>query len=251
MITLIFAAGGYSFATAYVMGLLANFGSFFAALWYFRRDIGAALAGLRHPFSREEDAKTLRYLVLATVATGIIGVPVYGLVSSIFSATTGTVVMVGIGVLLLLTSGINLWRERLSRTERTTKPTGMPGTLMSLVVGACQGLAAFPGISRSAVTVTPLLLSGTSMAEALRLSFLLDVLGLLGAGLVPLAVGSAGLHAVSSVGIGPVVVMLVVSAVISFLTIAAVLRLASRLRSSVLTLAIGLVTILAALVVPR
>lgn len=251
MITLIFAAGGYSFATAYVMGLLANFGSFFAALWYFRRDIGAALAGLRHPFSAAMDAKTLRYLVLATVATGIIGVPVYGLVSNIFSATTGTVVMVGIGVLLLLTSGINLWRERLSHTERTTQPTGVPGTRMSLVVGACQGLAAFPGISRSAVTVTPLLLSGTSMAEALRLSFLLDVLGLLGAGLVPLAVGSAGLHAVSNVGIAPVLVMLVVSAVVSFLTISGVLRLASRLRSSVLTLAIGLLTIAAALVVPH
>ncbi len=181
----------------------------------------------------------------------MIGVAVYGLVSSIFSATTGAVVMVGIGLLLLLTSGINLWRERVSRMERTPQPIRVPGTFMSLVVGACQGLAAFPGISRSAVTVTPLLLSGASMAEALRLSFLLDVLGLLGAGLVPLAVGSAGAHAVSSVGVAPVVVMLVVSAVASFLTISAVLRVASRLRSSVLTFVIGLVTIAAALLLPR
>ena len=63
MITLIFAAGGYTFGTAYVMGLLANFGAFFAAVWYFRSDIGAALTGLRHPFSGAEDARTLRYLV--------------------------------------------------------------------------------------------------------------------------------------------------------------------------------------------
>lgn len=251
MITLIFAAGGYAFGTAYVMGLLANFGSFFAALWYFRRDIISALTGLRHPMSAAEDARLLRYLVLATLATGMIGIPVYALVKSAFSATTGAAAMTGVGLLLLLTSGVNLWRERLARTDRPVQRIGVPGTVMSLVVGVCQGFAAFPGISRSAVTVTPLLLSGAGMADALRLSFLLDVIGLLGAGLVPLVVGSGGAHAVTTVGLGPVVLMVAISAVASFLTISAVLKVASRLRSSVLTFLIGLLTIAAAVLVPR
>ena len=250
MITLIFAAGGFSFGTAYVMGLLANFGSFFAALWFFRRDIAAAIAGLRHPFADAEDARTLRYLFLATLATGVIGVPIYAVVKTAFTAATGAVAMVAIGVLLLLTSGLNLWRERLAR-QRDQQPAQLPGTGVSLLIGACQGLAALPGISRSAVTVTPLLLLGSSVAQALRLSFLLDVIGLLGAGIVPLVVGHTGLQAVANVGWGPVVLMLAVSAVASFVTISAFLRLASRLRSSVLTLAIGVITIGAALLVPR
>ncbi len=250
MITLVFAAGGYSFATAYVMGLLANFGSFFAALWYFRGDVLMALRGLRHPLADAEDARLLRYLVVATLATGIIGLPIYAVVSKAFSATSGAVAMIAIGVLLLITSGINLWRERVAKGGSGTD-IEIPGFWLSAVVGACQGVAALPGISRSAITVTPLLLSGATAARALRLSFLLDVLGLLGAGLVPIAVGKAGLHAVSSVGVGPVLVMIVVAAVASFLVISGVLRYASRLRSSVLTAVIGALTIVAALVVPR
>ncbi len=255
MITLIFAAGGYPFATAYVMGLLANFGSFFAALWFFRREIAAAIAGLRHPFAASADARTLRYLFFATLATGVVGLPIYAVVKSAFSATSGAVAMVAIGLLLLVTSLVNLWRERLARAQHAaTGPAadgGVPRTGAALIVGACQGVAALPGISRSAATVTPLLLMGYEAAAALRLSFLLDVLGLLGAGVVPLVVGHTGLRAVAAVGAAPVAVMLVVAAVVSFLTIRGVLGLASRLRSSVLTLAIGLLTIAAALVLPR
>jgi undecaprenyl-diphosphatase len=261
MITLIFAAGGYSLGTGYVMGLLANFGSFFAAVWYFRRDILTALGALRHPFAATDDARLLRFVVLATAATGVVGIPIYAVVKSAFSATTGAVAMAGIGIILLLTSGVNFWRERLARTAGTaaaaqgdpdaSATVAAPGTGMSLVVGACQGLAALPGISRSAITVTPLLLGGSEAARALRLSFLLDVLGLLGAGVVPLFVGSGGLHAVGRVGWGPVVLMVAVAAVMSFGTISGLLRLASRLRASVVTLAIGVLTIAAALIVPR
>ena len=253
MITLIFAAGGYSFGQAYVMGLLANFGSFFAALWFFRRDVASALWGLRRPLAQADDARLLRFIVLATVATGIVGVPVYAAVSGAFSATTGQVAMVAIGALLLVTSGVNMWRERLAKGAGSARrPAGqVPGPVVSLVVGACQGFAAFPGISRSASTVTPLLLSGFEVGEALRLSFVLDVVALLGAGIVPLVTGSGGLKAVAGVGWAPVAVMLAVSAVVSFLTIGGVLRLAARLRGSIVTLAIGLVTIAAALVLPH
>ncbi|HVB10937.1 MAG TPA: undecaprenyl-diphosphate phosphatase [Bacillota bacterium] len=259
MITLLFAAGGYRFETAYVMGLLANFGSFFAALWYFRRDIAAAVAGLRRPFGKSEGARLLRYLVLATAATGAVGVPIYALVNGAFSSAGGAVAMGAIGVLLLLTSGVNLWRERLAKgragpgmgADPAAAAGRIPGPAMALLVGACQGFAALPGISRSAITVTPLLLAGNPVAQALRLSFVLDVIGLLGAGLVPLVVGSGGLQAVGTVGWGPVALMVGISAVVSFVTIAGVLRLASRLRSSVLTGAIGLLTLAAAVLVPR
>lgn len=255
MITLIFVAGGLSVGTAYVMGLLANFGSFFAALWFFRKDILMAISGLRHPFADAEDARTLRYLFLATLATGVIGVPIYAVVKSAFTATNGAVAMVVIGVLLLATSGVNFWRERLARENGKAgdggTATGVPGTGVSLLVGACQGLAALPGVSRSAITVTPLLLLGSSVARALRLSFLLDVLGLLGAGVVPLVVGSSGLHSVASVGWAPVGLMVVVAGVTSFFTISGVLQLASRLRGSAVTLVIGVLTIVAALAVPR
>ncbi len=248
MITLIFFLGGYKPGTAYVMGLLANFGSFFAALWYFRRDVGAAFMGLRHPFSKDRDAATLRYLFLATGATGLIGLPIYIAVRHAFSLATGGEAMVAIGLLLLVTSLISWRRERLAASAAAAQPEPdrVPGTATSLIVGAAQGLAALPGISRSAVTVTPLLLRGHNGEQALRYSFLLDVVGLLGAGVVPLVIGKGGLGAIHQVGLPTVVVLLVVSAVFSFLTIGFILRFAARLRSSVVTLAVGVLTIVGA-----
>jgi undecaprenyl-diphosphatase len=255
MITFVFAAGGYSFGTGYVMGLLANFGSFFAALWYFRTDIIEAIRGLRHPLSGERDAQTLRYLFLATLATGAIGLPIYLGVTTAFTVTSGAYIMVGIGVLLLVTSWISVQRERLVREVASAGPSSddpakgpIPGSWAALIVGACQGLAALPGISRSAVTVTPLLWTGQRPSRALRLSFLLDVLALIAAGAVPLVIGHHGLAAVARVGTAPTLLMIVVSAIASFFTIDVILRFASRLRASVITALIGGLTIVAAIV---
>jgi undecaprenyl-diphosphatase len=228
MITLIFAAAGYSFGTAYVLGLLANMGSFLAALWYFRRDVVGALRALRQPWADTSGAKALRYLVLATLATAVVGVPLYELVKHALSGATGAVAMFAIGALLLVTSAINARRERLARAAVRERGLEAPGMATSLVVGACQGIAA--------------LLRGYDARAALRFSFLLDVPALLGAGIVPLVVErSAG--TVEGVGPGLVVVLLAVSAVVSFLTIGGVLDLAGRLRSSIITLVIGLLTI--------
>ena len=248
MITLIFAAAGYSFGTAYVLGLLANMGSFLAALWYFRREIVGALRGLRRPFADAPEARTLRYLVVATLATGIVGIPAYELVKHVLSTATGAAAMFAIGIMLLVTSVINARRERLARSAGSGEGGAQrpPGTATSLIVGACQGVAALPGVSRSAMTVTPLLLRGYDAQTALRLSFLLDVPALLGAGMVPL-VAEHGALRTAGVGPGLVVVLLAVSGAVSFLTIDAVLRLAGRLRSSIITLVIGLLTILSAL----
>lgn len=252
MITLVFAAGGFSFGTGYVMGLLANFGSFFAALWYFRRDILGALSALRHPLAPDPEARTLRYLFLGTLATGIVGLPIYAGVTTAFSLTSGAYAMVGIGILLLATTAVSLKRERLAAAAAQAPvdaaPAPAPGPLGSIVIGLCQGLAALPGISRSAVTVTPLLWMGRPAKEALRLSFLLDVVALLAAGAVPLVIGHHGLSAVGKVGLGPAVLMVLVSAVVSFFTIDAILKLASRLRSSVITAVIGVLMIAAAIV---
>jgi len=247
MIILIFAAAGYSFGTAYVLGLLANMGSFAAALWYFRRDIADALRGLRQPWAGTDGAKTLRYLVLATLATGVVGIPAYELAKHALSAATGDVAMFAIGGMLLVTSVINARRERLARAAAHEGTREVPGTIGSLIVGACQGIAALPGVSRSAMTVTPLLLRGYDAKAALRFSFLLDVPALLGAGLVPLVAEHGGSRAVGGVGPGLLVALLAVSGVVSFLTIDAVLRVAVRLRSSIITLVIGLLTIASAL----
>ncbi len=257
MISLVFVSGGrYSPDTAYVMGLLANFGSFFAALWYFRADVWSAVKGLRDPFGSSVDATRLRFLVVATAMTALIGLPAYAGVISVFHASAGNIFMIAVGLLLLVSTAVNYQRERTAAkstgkamTNATSEATEdvtsgrVPGFVTAIIVGGCQGIAALPGISRSAMTVTPMLFRGLSPRDALRLSFFLDVVALLGVGATPFLVGHAGLAAVKAVGAIPVVVMLVVAAIFSFLMIGTVLGIAARLRASVVTLLIGTVTL--------
>ena len=245
IITLYFAAIGVNVGSAYSLGLIANFGSFFAAFFYFRREVWGALKSLRHPFSDEPYARLLRFIVVGTVATGIVGIPIYLLVQRTFSVVSGSVAMLIIGVLLIATSLITRRKEKLVQKENQATENAKGITLKpTLITGAAQGLAALPGISRSAITMTPLLLMGFSAEESLRLSFMLDVVALVGAAVVPLTVGHEGRAAVMQLGLVATLVMLAVAAVISFVTIRLVLGFARRLRTSIVTLVIGGVTIL-------
>jgi undecaprenyl pyrophosphate phosphatase UppP len=72
---------------------------------------------------------------------------------------------------------------------------------------------------------------------------MLDVIALVGAGVVPLVIGHGGVDAVKSFGVGVTILMLAVAMVVSFLAIHAVLSLARRLKTWVVTLVIGLIAI--------
>jgi undecaprenyl-diphosphatase len=84
----------------------------------------------------------LSYLVIATIMTGIVGLPVYFLLSEVIS--------------------------------------GIQGGMFIVLVGALQGLAVLPGVSRSGVTASALLFRSHDGPSAFRLSFLLSIPAALG-----------------------------------------------------------------------
>ena len=247
LVTLLLAGAGLPLGQAYALGLVANFGSFFAAVFYFRRDLGTAIGALRRPLGPGEGPALLRYLVLATLMTGVVGLPLYVGMRRTFSVVGGSAGMLIVGLLLLVTAALARHRERRLHQAGAPALRRDPRGWESLLTGACQGLAALPGISRSGVTVTPLLGLGFDAAAALRLSFLLDVPALLGAGVVPMVLGHGGVRAVRDLGVGTTLVMLVTAAVVSFLAIGAVLGWARRLRTSSVTVIIAVVAIATAL----
>jgi undecaprenyl-diphosphatase len=93
----------------------------------------------------------------------------------------------------------------------------------ALVIGAVQVLAILPGISRSGVTITTGLARHFDRVEAARLSFLLGIPAIVGAGLLELrhlAVG-AGIHAATWLGVA-------VAGVVGYAAIAFLLRMLAR-----------------------
>ena len=243
---LLLQASGIPVDQAYALGLIANFGSFFAALFYFRRDVWQMLRSLRHPFASTPDAQLLRFVLLATVATGLVGLPLYKLAKQTLSVAGGSVAMLMVGGLLLLTAVLAARKEQLAALKGSPSLTGVPKARDAFIVGACQGLAALPGISRSGVTVTPLLLMNYSAKDAIRFSFLLNVVALLGAGAVPLLADEGGTQAIATFGLSSVLLMLGAATIVSALTIDVVLRAAEKLKTSRITFVIAVITLVAA-----
>lgn len=255
MITIYFTVLGIKVQNAYDLGLIANFGSFFAAVYYFRVEVVRTIKALGHPFRKDYYSRLLRFLFFATLATGVTGIPAYILVRHAFSSIGGSAAMVVIGLLLLFTGFVVRNKEKMvQRSQETAAETSnttpdderVPGFWAAIVTGAMQGLAGLPGISRSGMTITPLLWYGFEAREAIRFSFMLDVLALVGAGLVPLLIGHGGAAAVAQLGLTTTILMVAVASVVSFVAISAVIRLASRWRTSTATFVIAGITLVVA-----
>jgi undecaprenyl-diphosphatase len=248
MITIYFTVMGIKVQNAYDLGLIANFGSFFAAAYYFRVEVVQTFKALIRPFDAQYYSRLLRFIFIGTLATGVTGLPAYILVRHAFSAIGGSAAMVVVGILLLFTGFVVRNKERMveARSKPENKEVRVPGFGASVLTGLMQGLAGLPGISRSGMTITPLLWMGFEANEAIRLSFMLDVVALVGAGVVPLVIGKGGFHAVAQLGLTTTLIMIAVAAVVSFLAMSTVLKFASRWRTSTATFVIAGITLVVA-----
>ena len=87
----------------------------------------------------------------------------------------------GVGAFLLVTAGVLTFGELRGGGRRSL---GEVRLLDALVVGAGQGCAICPGLSRSGTTIAAALLCGLQRPAAARFAFLVSIPAVLGAGLV-------------------------------------------------------------------
>jgi len=156
--------------------VMLHVGTMVAVAIYFHRELSALLAS---PFRRGEDARLqqrlLFLLIAGSVPTAIIGLTFQdffvGLFDNIFVVSS----------MLLVTGALLFAAERFRQGGRKEGELALSD---ALVVGAVQGCAIIPGISRSGSTIAALLLKGVDGETAARFSFLLAVPAVLGAALL-------------------------------------------------------------------
>ena len=178
-----FFGGGESLRELIQLAIFLHVGTFGAALLYLRRDVwilGKAL--FMRKTANGETQKTLRFLVLATFISGIIG---FFLLEVFLAAVedqvelTARVITFAVGVLLLGTAFVQMKAKR-----NGEKGMGDLRDRDGLLLGIAQGLSVLPGFSRSGLTIAALLLRKFDDAVALRLSFLMSLPVVLGANIV-------------------------------------------------------------------
>jgi len=236
---------GLTFSEGYTLGLFLEIGSFIAAVIYFRKEVLLVLKSLVGR-GTPEGLLLLKYLVVLTLITGVMGVVIYVGVSSLNLGNAIGVPMVILGSVLIL-DGILITISRKKYTPRLTLETMSLRDLVA--IGFAQGLAAFPGVSRSGVTVSSMLLLGTDGKTAFRLSFLALIPASLGATAVTLLFSRHEIESsLNLLSPATVVVAIAVTAVVGLATIRWLLRLASTERITTLVFALGALAIVSGLV---
>ncbi len=158
-------------------------GAILAVLVLYQERIRQLIDGL---LGRSEDGRRILLAVIAAfVPTAIIGLTLGGVVrDNLFGVVPiGIAWLVGgIGVLVLTRTGV-LRRAGQELYEITWQQAG--------IIGLCQAIALWPGVSRSLITIVAAVLVGLTLRAAVEFSFLLGLVTLTAAtGLTTLTDGS-------------------------------------------------------------
>jgi undecaprenyl-diphosphatase len=159
--------------------VMLHLGTLAAVLIFFRADIREIVSGtvdtLKGIRKRQEQARLLLWIILATIPTGLIGILFKDWFESLFSNPQ----LAGFTIMI---TGLILWLTRFVKEPR--KPLEKMGWLDAVVIGIAQGIAIIPGISRSGATISTGLFLGVDRELSGKFSFLLSVPAILGATLL-------------------------------------------------------------------
>ena len=205
-----------------------HLGTFVGAAAYFREELVryavAAMRVLRRPGrggapGADPDARMGGWLLVSAVPAAVVGATLESVIEEHTSA-------VGLIAVMLIAFGLVLLvADRLAGA----RPFGSFRARDAVLMGTAQALALQPGVSRSGITISAARALGFDRDAAARLSFLMSLPIIFGAGVFEAAdVAAAG--GIPSHFVGPFVWGSVASAVTGFLAVGIVLRIV-RTRS--------------------
>ena len=154
--------------------LFLHLGTLVAALVYLRKDISKTFMSLvRYSASSRDEKNVLHFLLVSTAISGVLGLTLLKLLGEFeqYVELSGRTLTAGVGVLLLFTA----WLQIVKKEEKTLRSMGEVTLRDSIILGIAQGLAVLPGLSRSGLTISALLIRGIEDEAALRLSFLMSI----------------------------------------------------------------------------
>jgi undecaprenyl-diphosphatase len=118
-----------------------------------------------------------------------------------------------------------------------------------IVIGIAQGIAALPGVSRSGMTVSTMLLMGVKPEQAFRLSYLAYIPASLGAFIVTLLLSKSQVDtAIQVVEPTGILIAIATSALIGIVVISYLLKFAKTSRIYIIDLVLGVVALIVGII---
>jgi len=237
IVTLILVnAFGMQFKEAFFLAIWLHIGTLLAAVFYFRRELWemikylpAYVRHIRHPGATEQ-GRLITFLIIGTAVTAAIGGPL--ILFSLDNLNLGSALLTALIGLFLIVTGL-VQRFALKSRGVEDKPLRIRDAVW---VGLAQALSAFPGFSRSGMSVSALLFLRYSGRQSLRLCFLMSIPIVL--------VAEVGLGLIQGMVITEASVAgLLSAAVVGFLTIRALMKVAIALPFWIFCIALGLLSL--------
>ncbi len=168
---------------AFIFDVLVQVATLVGVVTYFRSDaqriLIAMLKGLREKKPWQDASSRLGWLlVLATIPAGLSGILIKPLLSQAFASPTAT------AFFLFLTAILLVFGEHFGQHQRQVEELTWKD---ALIIGCFQVLALFPGLSRSAATISGGMIRHLKRREAARFSFLMSIPIMAAAGLLETA----------------------------------------------------------------
>ena len=211
---------------SFSLSLFLHLGTLLAVLVYFRNDLMDILKNIK-------TNKTSHFLIVSTILTGIVGVPIYLLLKSVLENIQIDVGNIIIGLFLIATGFILKYRSKSG-----FKKVEDSNILDMAITGIAQGISIIPGISRSGSTLAVLLGRGFDKEEALRISFLMSI---------PAILGGIVLEANDMTFVIGTFPALISAFITSIIVIKVLLEFAKKLNFSYFCIGLGAITVIISL----
>lgn len=234
---------GFDPSTALIIAILMHFSTSLAALIYYRSDYSDVLKLIfGEQINSMRPKRLFYYFVVSGSTTLILGFALYYALLSVLRGVESLVkagsliIMILIGVLLLLTGLV----MRKARSVNQNKTVSDLDVIDSLFLGVMQAFSVFPGISRSGITISSLLLRRYDQEDSVRLSFLIAPVVIIPATLFELMNSAEILY---QVGLIELIIAETTAFIASLIAIEFMTTLAKKLDFSRFLIVIGLVLI--------
>jgi undecaprenyl-diphosphatase len=225
------------FSATPLFNVFLHIGTLAVVIFYFRKDIRTILSCLIHRDFHSEYGRFIPLIIVATIPTGIIGL----LYDQFLADNYQTLFIIGVTFLIGSAFLVSSKYGKENQTQISYRK--------AIVMGAAQGAASFPGLSRSGSTISSGLLQGVKRELVFKFSFLLSIPAIIG----DLAVEAYLQKGTFSEGIGvstlDLALGLAITAVVGYFAIALVKKLVLTKRYyyfAAYTFALGIVLIILA-----
>ena len=151
-----------------LFNVFLHIGTLGVVIFYFRHDIKIVLTALIHRDFHSEYGRFIPLIIVATIPTGIIGF----LYDEYLADNYQTLLFIGVTFLI---GAALLYSSKYGKENQT-----QISYRQALVMGAAQGAASFPGLSRSGSTISSGLLQGVKREVVFKFSFLLSIPAIIG-----------------------------------------------------------------------